>query len=112
MVTAHPFDMSALRTQMAIKKVPELVSPVYRLVLEPDEKAQTLALQRGAMVAVAMQMGPAGLPKREADPLRDHFPCDYCPWKSRCIAEGPGFGIQFPPIPDDMKVKPAAVDAA
>ena len=49
-MTAHPFDFSALRTQAAIKKVPELLSPVYRLVFEPDEQAEALALQRGQMV--------------------------------------------------------------
>ena len=105
-VTAHPFDISALRTQLAIKKVPELLSPVYRLVLEPDVEAQALALRRGQTLAVAMQLGEAGLPAREADPARDNFPCNYCPWKSKCVADGSQFGLMFPAIPQDMKVKP------
>ena len=57
-------------------------------------------------------MGPAGLPQREADPVRDNFPCNYCDWKSRCIADGAQFGISFPPIPTWMKEKPIEFEAS
>ena len=108
-VTAHPFDFSALRTQAAIKKID--ASPVYRLVLETDEEAQQLALHRGKMVAVAVSMGEAGLPMREFDPARDNFPCNYCEWKSKCVADGGGFKLMFPPIPERMRIKPVEVSA-
>jgi hypothetical protein len=98
-VTAHPFDMSALRTQLAIKKMDDRLSPVFRIALEPDEKAQRLAMQRGKMIVVAMGMKERGLPMREFDPYRDNFPCNYCSWKSRCIADGDAFGLMLPLLP-------------
>ena len=107
MVTAHPFDFSGLRTQAAIKKIE--ASPVYRIILEKDEEAQQLAINRGKMVTVAASMGAEGLPMREFDPARDNFPCNYCEWKSKCVSDGAGFGLMFPPIPDSMKNKPIEV---
>jgi hypothetical protein len=84
-ITAHPFDLSAAKTQAAIKKVEAL--PAYRLIVDRDEEAQKLLLSRAKLINAAVQMpGATGLPMREFDPKRDSFPCDYCEWKSRCMA--------------------------
>jgi hypothetical protein len=102
--------MSTTKQQAAIKKVE--ASPVYRLVLPPDEQAQQLALNRGKMLAAAIEMGASGIPMREADPMRDDFPCGYCSFKTLCIANGPEFGLMFPPIPESMKVPVISWEAA
>ena len=94
---------------MAIKKIEEGASPVYRHVLMPDEQAKKLAMQRGKMIVLAMGMGQSGLPMREADPFRDNFPCNYCEWKSKCIADGDGYGLMLPPIPESYKTRPVEV---
>jgi hypothetical protein len=105
LVTATPFDMSTLRQQAAIKK--HRASPVYRLVVYPDEKAQQLALNRAKLLAASMSMERAGLPAPEGNPFRDlKMPCGYCNFKTQCIADGENFGLYFPPIPEWMKDKP------
>jgi hypothetical protein len=103
-VTAHPFDMSTTRQQAAIKKF--RASPVYRLVVEPDEQAQRLGMNRGKMLTASMSMGRAGMPAREGNPSRDEFPCNYCAFRTLDLADGPDLGLMFPPIPESMSVKP------
>jgi hypothetical protein len=110
LVTACPFDMSTTKQQAAIKKF--RASPVYRLVIEPDEQAQQLGLLRAKLLVAAMSMERAGLPAREGNPMRDEFPCTYCDFKTLCISDGPEFGIMFPPIPESMKVPVISWEAA
>jgi hypothetical protein len=99
-LTVCPFDMSTTKQQAAIKKVD--AAPVWRLVTWPDDKAIQLGLNRAKLLVAAMSMERAGLPAREMTPGKDKL-CNYCAFKSLCIADGPGFGLMFPPIPDDWK---------
>jgi hypothetical protein len=98
-ITAHPFDMSVTKQQAAIKKMEAL--PAYRLVMEADEEAQQLAIQRGQLVAVAANLGLSVT--AEYSPAVDSYPCDYCEWKARCMVQGPAGEITLPPIPAKYK---------
>lgn len=93
-LTVQPYDLSAAKLEATKKKVP--VSPVYRVVVEPDEAAQKLALTRAQLVLAAAFTGQAI--NREADPYIKQFPCSYCEYMTLCLTEGGAFKLMAPVI--------------
>lgn len=102
-ITAHPFDLSATRVEASRRKT--VAAPVYRIVVEADEEAQDLALQRGLTLTVAVDSHM--LPAREFDPMVNRFPCGWCEWKAQCMSDGPDYDIALPVIPLEWSVLPA-----
>lgn len=102
-VTISPFDMSTTKQQAAIKKVD--LSPLNRVVVEADEDAQRLGVQRSQLVAAAVTLGVNVTP--EFDPNREQFPCTYCDFRAQCIIDGPAAPFSLPPIPVEWKTPPS-----
>jgi hypothetical protein len=94
-VTVHPFDLSSIRREAAIKGL--TASPVYRIIIERDDTAVELAQTRGKILLVAKQLGI--VPDREFNPTSNKFPCSYCSWRSRCIRDGQSNRLALPPLP-------------
>lgn len=106
-ITASPFDMSTTKQEAAKKKM--LPQPAYRLVIDADEEAQRLAVQRGQLVAAAVKLGIPVTPEYDAN--RNAFPCTYCEWRARCLIDGPTAPFSLPRIPQEWKTPPAVLIA-
>jgi hypothetical protein len=105
LVTVHPHDLSAWKTEIrrSTKNPIVMAEPVvHRVIVERDDEQIRLATDRaeGLLSAKALGLRVA----REYDNTGGKFPCTYCEWRTRCIDDDLRFGgddmVTIRPLPD------------
>ena len=97
MVTVLPFDLSDSRSRLRQYGMGELDPLINRIVLKPDPETWQIIADRGQELRLCAELKL--VPEAEYDPLRDNFPCGYCPFQDRCILQGKDSDFVVTPLP-------------
>lgn len=87
LVLVLPHDLSTWRTEVKrnAKNFTMAEPLVQRVWVEADVGAQKIVEERARGLMAANALGL--MVRREFNPARDSFPCDWCGFKTRCLAD-------------------------
>jgi hypothetical protein len=85
-ITGHAFDLTDTRARFRQYKVEGRDPQSVRFVLEPNREVIESIPERVQMIRMAVDIGV--VPDAEYEPIKNEFPCTFCPFIDRCLLEG------------------------